>query len=388
MESIRNTPLTVENLGDRRRSLAHSWRIPLILVLIPVLTQVAAARFPAAVERFYSQGIYPYLVRAIGSVIGVAPFSVAEVVLIGILVAFPVLTIFYVRSFVRNLNTWRRNVSALVRRCLCLLGILTLLFQIVWGLNYWRPSLAGRLSFDNSAPNVSELAQISRQIVEGINTNYELVHRDDILMRYDPYSDQADLKTSIEAAFRQNQLLPWPASASGFAPPKPLLFDGVVARLGISGIYSPFTAEPNYLDSMPGFDLPSTMAHEMAHARGFAREDEADFASFVVCTRSEDARLRYSGYLSGLRVLSLLARVDMTQYREVVKLLADGPRRDLKTRYEFWSRYRGRTSYLGNRMNDLYLKANGIKAGVKNYDEMTTLLVGYYRRNNGLQRPG
>jgi hypothetical protein len=71
-----------------------------------------------------------------------------------------------------------------------------------------------------------------------------------------------------------------------------------------------------------------------------------------------------------------------------VKFLAEGPRRDLKTRYEFWSSYQGRASYLGNRMNDLYLKANGIKAGVKNYDEMTTLLVGYFRRNNGLHNPG
>jgi hypothetical protein len=379
--------LTVDNLDDRRQSLSHSWRVPLILFLLPVLTQLAAALFPSAVERFYSQGIYPYLVRAIGSINGIASFSVAELALVGILAAITVLTIFYVRSFVRNLKAWRRNVSVLVRRCLCLLGVLALLFQIVWGLNYRRPSLAGRLSFDSSAPNASELAEISRQIVEGINSNYEMVHRDDALKKNDPYSDQADLKRNLETAYRQNQLLPWPASASGFAPPKPLLFDGIVARLGISGIYSPFTAEPNYLDSMPGFDLPSTMAHEMAHARGFAREDEADFASFVVCTESEDARLRYSGYLSGLRILSLLARVDMTQYREVVKLLAEGPRRDLKTRYEFWSSYQGRASYLGNRMNDLYLKSNGIKAGVKNYDEMTTLLVGYYRQSNRLHRP-
>src|SRR4051794_25654789 len=106
MESIRNAPLIGENLGDRRRTLTHSWRLSFILVLLPVVIQIGAALFPTAVERFYSQGIYPRLARAIGFVTGIAPFSVAEVALIVLVVAIPVLTASYILHFFRNMESW------------------------------------------------------------------------------------------------------------------------------------------------------------------------------------------------------------------------------------------------------------------------------------------
>src|SRR4051794_18048908 len=99
MESIHNTPLIVENVDDRRQRLSHSWRLPVILVFLPVVIQVAAALFPSAVERFYSQGVYLHLARAIGFVTGIAPFSVAELGMIGLLASISVLTIFYVCLF-------------------------------------------------------------------------------------------------------------------------------------------------------------------------------------------------------------------------------------------------------------------------------------------------
>ena len=35
----------------------------------------------------------------------------------------------------------------------------------------------------------------------------------------------------------------------------------------------------------------------MAHQRGIAREDEANFIAFLVCMASDDPYIRYSGYL-------------------------------------------------------------------------------------------
>jgi hypothetical protein len=252
----------------------------------------------------------------------------------------------------------------------------------MWGLNYGRLPLATTLAFDRSQPDSVELEQIAHEIVDQTNKYYHVVHTDDP-SKSGSFDDRAALEKSIEESYSKNQLLPWPASLGGFASPKPVLLHDLMARFGIAGMYSPFTGEPNYIETMPGFDLPSTMAHEMAHARGFAREDEADFVSFVICTSSSDPRLKYSGYLSGLRILSQLAGSDPQRYREIAKLLEDGPKRDLKARYEFWGRYSGKTSYLGNRVNDFYLKANGIRSGVKNYDEVSALIIGYFRRLNG-----
>ncbi|MDX6712927.1 MAG: hypothetical protein QOH96_3943 [Blastocatellia bacterium] len=364
------------------RNARRDWIAVIVLVLAPLVVYGSARIFPELVERFYSRGVYPYIGRSIGSVSGLVPFSLAELGLLCLLALMPVFVFWYIKSVRRRAETWSVRAGVLLRRSLCALGILALVFQLMWGLNYGRLPLASSLAFDRSRPDAAELEQIAHEIVDQTNKYYHVVHNEDPSMS-GTFDDRAALEKSIEESYSKNQLLPWPASLGGFASPKPVLLHDLMARFGIAGMYSPFTGEPNYVETMPGFDLPSTMAHEMAHARGFAREDEADFVSFVICTSSSDPRLKYSGYLSGLRILSQLAGLDMQRYRELAKLIEDGPKRDLKARYEFWARYSGKTSYLGNRVNDFYLKANGIKSGVKNYDEVSALIIGYFRRFKG-----
>src|SRR5207248_11260701 len=118
---------------------------------------------------------------------------------------------------------------------------------------------------------------------------------------------RAELYAALDEAYRAEPLLE--GAAAPAVPPKPVYFSGLMSRLGISGVYSPFTGEPNYNALQPDFDLPFAVAHEMAHQRGFAREDEANFIAFLVCTKASNAYVRYSGYLGALRVLGVLFRV-------------------------------------------------------------------------------
>ncbi|MBI5009074.1 MAG: DUF3810 family protein, partial [Bacteroidia bacterium] len=45
-------------------------------------------------------------------------------------------------------------------------------------------------------------------------------------------------------------------------------------------------------------DYPFLLAHEKAHQFGVSGESEANLTAFVVCTKSDDRRLNYSGYLA------------------------------------------------------------------------------------------
>jgi len=65
--------------------------------------------------------------------------------------------------------------------------------------------------------------------------------------------------------------------AVGCARPKPLLASAALSWLGLTGIYSPFTGEPNVNMTVPNPELPFAASHEVAHQRGFAREDEANY---------------------------------------------------------------------------------------------------------------
>jgi hypothetical protein len=364
-------------IPNSRRRIRRQWLVAAALICAPILLYFCSRFFPSWIEKYYSRGIYPYIGRAAGFFSGLIPFSIAEFIAICLIALTPFLIGLYVRGLRHRTRRWTLELSNLTRRAMCLVGAFALLFQVLWGLNYGRLPLAKTLAFDQSPVGTTELEAAAREIVSRTNDAYHDAHGQISTAGSD---DSDSIRRSIENSYAANRLLPWQASLSGYSRPKPVLLHNVMTRFGIAGVYSPFTAEPNYIASLPGFDVPFTMAHEMAHARGFAREDEADFVAYLICTTSSDARLRYSGYLAGLRVLSQLATVDINRYRDLAKLIEDGPRRDLKTRYEFWASFRGPATYVGNRVNDIYLKANGIKSGVRNYDEMSALIIGYFRR--------
>jgi hypothetical protein len=150
--------------------------------------------------------------------------------------------------------------------------------------------------------------------------------------------------------------------------------------MGLGGIYSPFTAEPNYNADMPDFQLPFTMAHEMAHQRGVARESEANFVAYLVCVSSRDPFVRYSGYRNGLGVLNELYRVEPEKARELFKQLGPGYREDSRRAALFWAKASGPAAVLSRRVNHIYLRANRVRKGTADYAASTTLIIGYYLR--------
>ena len=109
----------------------------------------------------------------------------------------------------------------------------------------------------------------------------------------------------------------------------------------ISGVYSLFTGEANINVNFPDYIVAYTSAHEMAHLCGIAREDEANFAAFLVCDLSTDHYLRYSGYLNVYEYLAdALYSASPEKYREAASELCDTARSELRAYYEFFEKYR------------------------------------------------
>ena len=154
----------------------------------------------------------------------------------------------------------------------------------------------------------------------------------------------------------------------------------LMSRLGLSGFYMPFTGEPNFNAAQPEFDLPYVIAHEKAHQRGFAREDEANFMAFLICVNSTDPYVRYSGYLNALKVVWAFGWSDPDFYGNLAERIGEGPRNDLRARAAFWARYKGSARVVAYKVNNSYLKANRIGSGAQSYSEDIALIVGYYLR--------
>jgi hypothetical protein len=138
----------------------------------------------------------------------------------------------------------------------------------------------------------------------------------------------------------------------------------LMLRWGVSGVYGPFTGEPNVaLPAAPG-TLPFTVAHERAHLQGFAWEEDASFVALLTLWRSERPELRYAGWLAL-----------WIELQRPSKELSPGVQRDLAAIAHFYRAHRGREAPAVNRAYSAYLEAHGVKGGVASYARVADLAL-------------
>ena len=351
----------------------QAWLLPLGLFCAALALQALARRKPHFVEHYYSRTLFPHIGHALSRVNGLFRFSLTELIVIAVV---PVLIGALIYQG-RQIYLRRKSASKLIRAdlltALWITGSGMMLFMLLWGLNYAREPLGNSLGLARRKASEEESKIIRRTIIDGINSNYEA-------SRGGPGSpplDRAQLYELIELGYQHDPLLAG-LCRGGYARPKPIHFSRLMTRLGLSGIYMPFTGEANFNAAQPDFDLPYVIAHEKAHQCGFAREDEANFMAFIVCSNSTNSYVRYSGYLNVLKVVYALPASAPDRFGTVLPMLGEGPRADLSARAAFWARYVGRAAKVSHRINDTYLKANHVASGERNYSEDVALIVGYY----------
>jgi hypothetical protein len=149
----------------------------------------------------------------------------------------------------------------------------------------------------------------------------------------------------------------------------------------ITGVYTFFTGEANINVNFPDYTIPFTAAHELAHQRGIAREDEANFVAFLVCAASDDPYIRYSGYLNLYEyVASALYSADRRLYTDSYTALPAAVRAERAAYIKFFEKYRENVAAnVSESVNNAYLQSQGNTAGTKSYGLVVDLAVAYYR---------
>lgn len=381
-------PEVIEEVGDdgvpaRFSTRRHYWR-GVVWLLVALGIQFVASLVPDVVERVYSNGIYYYLSRILaipGKLVGA--LAIGEILFLLLMAYFFIWTIWYLG------RSWRRQarlfhvLKLFFLHVLWVISVLFPIFLFVWGLNYQRQPLSETLNLERRpAARTGELEAIGLQIITAINTNYERAREgQDWTGASKLPMGAAKLYQTIENAFQAETLL-GTASQGGYSDPKPLRLSGLTSLLGVSGFYLAYTAEVTYNGQIPAIDLPMTIAHHKAHQRGYAREDEANFVAFLVCVKSTEPYVRYSGLMYGLKVIDPLAKGEKDKYDGLISRLGPGPIADMRDRAAFWGT--SKNTYLGplsRRMFDIYLRANRVHTGIKNYDEDIYLLISYFLKN-------
>ena len=160
---------------------------------------------------------------------------------------------------------------------------------------------------------------------------------------------------------------------------KPLLVSEPLTYTHLSGIYTFMTGEANINSNYPDFIIASSSAHELAHQRGIAREDEANFIAFAVLLETNDSFLKYCAYLDVYsNVLNDLYSADKDLYFDVVSKVDERVLNDLRSYSRFFEKYaNSKASEVVDSVNDSYLQANGQENGTKSYGMITELVCAY-----------
>lgn len=352
--------------------------ISLLIPLGAVLAHISSKK-PALVERFYSEGIYQPIGSILSRVTGIFPFSVAELIVILIPAAFIVYTVMVLAKTVSRHGTNTMPLIKYATNILMIVSIAFFGFVSLWGLNYYRMPFAEIAGLEVQPASVKELESLCLSLIERANTLRSEIDVDAEGNMNIPGSRRDILNSCYKGyeALAQS----YPELAGSYGNPKPIALSRLMNYTGICGIYFPFTGEANVNVSIPEFSLPSTASHEMAHQRGFSREDEANYISYLACTAHPEANFKYSGVLLALtNSMNALYQNDRSSFLKLSQNYSEGVRHDLAELNKFWAQYEGPVERTSERINNTYLKANNQKDGVRSYGRMVDLLIAEHRQ--------
>lgn len=148
---------------------------------------------------------------------------------------------------------------------------------------------------------------------------------------------------------------------------KPMLFSFLYAEFHITGMHFTLSGEALVNRKIPDAIVPFTIAHELAHAKGVMREQDANLVAMYITLTSDDPFVRYSGYFNTFYALLNLARYmgDDQAYARLYQTLHPAIKRDYQYQGEFWGNYT-LLNDIGTWINDVYLRIMG-NDGVSSY---------------------
>ena len=347
-----------------------SWAI---LGVIALGIRYLAAQNPEATDEIYSRIFFPGIRNIIDITLGMLPFPSVYLFIVTVLLVIGICS-----WRLSKKAGWKSKLLYSLQALANGLGALIFFFLVLWGFNYQRTPIVQQLGLQPKAMN---LEQVKSEVL----ITYRLAQQHRNAVTRDTAAIEEILSyPELEKLVRSNIAENLDMLGLNFTGrPRTKLFPppGFMRKMGILGIYFPFTGE-SYIDpTLHALEKPFTVAHEMAHSYGVTDEGEANFIAWVICTNSDDPLLRYSGQLRLLNYqLTDYYRMAPEEYRDWVKTLDKGIRNDMISIRKASEAIKAYSLELSRKTNDVFLKTQGVKAGVNSYQELPKLAFAWRER--------
>lgn len=340
-----------------------------VIYLICCLNETFADFF-----NIYIASIFRFLFAQITNIF---PFSFAEVLII----LLPLLLGVALWYLIKYRCASKKAVLASV---VCIISVASLLlssFVLTFSAGYRGSTVDKKLGLEQEKLDAEDLYASAVYLVDKINTLSERIEYGEDGFSIMPYSLKemnGRLMDAYDVFCKDNYFI-----NNFYSRLKPVMLSEPMSYTHITGVYTFFTGEANLNVNFPDYTLPYTAAHELAHQRGIAREDEANLIAFLVSIESDDDYVLYCAYLNMYEyIASALYKADRELYSQVRKELDPVVRAELSAYSNFFNKYRESTvSKVSNTVNDVYLKTQGT-VGKKSYGMVVDLAVAYLKKED------
>jgi hypothetical protein len=346
--------------------------LPLFLIFQIIFNSILSY-FPDLVEKYYSNGIYPYISNFSRILFGKFSFSVGDVLYFFFL-------IYVIFAIWKSRYSWISSWKHILLKISGVFSVIYFLFHITWGYNYYRVPLFEKMKIQRDYSD-KDLLDFTLKLIKQTNKVHLQITNNENLKVVFPYSvPKAFEKTlngynevSKEYVFFSFQNLSIKKS----------LFSLPLTYMGFGGYLNPFTNEAQVNSFPPMYNFPMTSCHEMAHQIGFASESECNFIGFLTTIHNKDLYFQYAGYSYALRYC--LAN---WEYRNVTiqKFLAAKINSGILNNYQestiFWNNHETFIEYGFKVFYDNFLKLNLQEDGLDSYSKYLNLLINYYAKKD------
>ena len=339
--------------------------LPLLLIVQLIGLKILFL-FPEFIEKYYSNGLYPYISRFSRTILGWIPFSIGDVI-------YGILILWILYWFYQNRKTnWKIKTLSV----LGFISVAYFLFHALWAFNYYRLPLFEKMNIKTEYSD-AQLLNFTKKLIVKTNEIHLQITKDTAEKVVIPFSQ----KTIFEKSLNGYNNLSKEYSFFTYEIPsqKKSLFSYVLTYMGFGGYLNPFTNEAQVNDMIPMYNFPSTTCHEMSHQMGFASESEANFIGFLASTKNNDLYFKYSGYSYALRYCLVNWQIrDEKISKELLKTIHPGILKNYQESEDFWKKYQSFIETGFHIFYDNFLKLNQQKDGLESYSKFVDLMVNYY----------
>lgn len=262
-----------------------------------------------------------------------------------------------------------------IKKLAVVLLSLYIIFNLLWGLNYNRLTIADKLGLKELKYSVADLKQIDSLLLNKVNESKKIItaSKTEITSSSEVFNKSVQAYAVIKNEYPFLQVHPVSLKKS--------MWGWLGNYLGFTGYYNPFTGEAQVNTTVPLFVQPFTTCHEIGHQLGYAKENEANFAGYLAASNLPDTAFHYSVYLDLFIYANRnLYTLDSNAAKSFAKQLSPEVKKDLEELRKFYEQHKNPAEPVIKWLYGKYLQGNQQPEGVLAYDRVTALLIAYYKK--------